>query len=100
MMVFTHYGLALSLFAILLICGKRTGQLADKILVLFLLSLALPMMADLFLYQSRGMANRSKAILTLVYEVGFNSRTTFNTFFKKSTGKTPTEFSERFSETE
>lgn len=31
-------------------------------------------------------------ILSLAYEAGFNSKATFNKFFKKSTGLTPTEF--------
>jgi AraC-like DNA-binding protein len=34
----------------------------------------------------------SKTITTLAYQVGFNSRSAFNNFFKKSTQMTPTQF--------
>ena len=36
--------------------------------------------------------NPKKNILEIAYEVGFNSKTTFNTAFKKYSGKTPSEF--------
>jgi len=36
--------------------------------------------------------NRNFTLLYLAYDCGFNSKTTFNTFFKKSTGKTPSEY--------
>jgi AraC-like DNA-binding protein len=36
--------------------------------------------------------HRDKTILELLYEVGFNSKTTFNTFFKKHTRMTPTQY--------
>lgn len=39
--------------------------------------------------------NRSFTILSVGFEAGFNSKTTFNTVFKKFTGLTPTEFRER-----
>ena len=35
---------------------------------------------------------KDKTILEILYESGFNSKTTFNTAFKKHTGFTPTEF--------
>ncbi len=37
-------------------------------------------------------ANRHLTILALAYESGFNSKTVFNTFFKKAMGKTPREY--------
>ncbi|MFH6601865.1 helix-turn-helix domain-containing protein [Maribacter algicola] len=33
-----------------------------------------------------------ETILEVMYEVGFNSKSSFNTLFKAKTGKTPTEF--------
>jgi len=34
------------------------------------------------------------SVSTICYEVGFNSKSTFNTVFKEATGKTPQEFRE------
>ena len=34
----------------------------------------------------------SKSVLAIGFECGFNSKTTFNTVFKKAVGKTPTQF--------
>lgn len=39
--------------------------------------------------------NRSYTILSVGFEAGFNSKTTFNTVFKKFTGLTPTEYREK-----
>ena len=36
--------------------------------------------------------NRNYTILSVGFEAGFNSKTTFNTVFKKFTGLTPTEY--------
>jgi AraC-like DNA-binding protein len=41
--------------------------------------------------------NRNFKILAIAYEVGFNSKATFNRVFKKFTNLTPSEFKERFS---
>lgn len=37
-------------------------------------------------------ANRKKTILEILYEVGFNTKSSFNDVFKKITGMTPSEF--------
>jgi AraC-like DNA-binding protein len=37
-------------------------------------------------------SNRNKTILEVLYEVGFNSKSVFNSSFKKQTGLTPTQF--------
>lgn len=39
--------------------------------------------------------NRNYTILSVGFEAGFNSKTTFNTVFKKFTGLTPTEFRDK-----
>ena len=39
--------------------------------------------------------NQNYTILSVGFEAGFNSKTTFNTVFKKFTGFTPTEFREK-----
>ena len=36
--------------------------------------------------------NKKKTVLEILYEAGFNSKSTFNDVFKKHTGMTPTEF--------
>lgn len=36
--------------------------------------------------------DRKKTVLEVLYEVGYNSKSTFNTHFKQSTGYTPTDF--------
>ncbi len=36
--------------------------------------------------------NRKMTVLEILYEVGFNSKSSFNTVFKKFTGKTPTQY--------
>jgi AraC-like DNA-binding protein len=38
--------------------------------------------------------NSDMSVSTICYEVGFNSKSTFNTVFKEATGKTPREFRE------
>jgi YesN/AraC family two-component response regulator len=38
---------------------------------------------------------RNNKILTVGMDAGFNSKTTFNTVFKKFTGQTPSEFKEQ-----
>jgi len=37
-------------------------------------------------------ANPDKTIMEIMHDAGFNSKASFNTFFKKSVGKTPTEY--------
>ncbi|MEM9143868.1 MAG: helix-turn-helix domain-containing protein, partial [Bacteroidota bacterium] len=40
--------------------------------------------------------NHNQTILEVLYEVGFNSKSSFNTAFKKKTGSTPSEFKSKF----
>ena len=44
--------------------------------------------------------NRNYTILSVGFEAGFNSKTTFNTVFKKFTGLTPTEYRDKQNKTE
>jgi AraC-like DNA-binding protein len=41
--------------------------------------------------------NRNYKIIAIAYEVGFNSKATFNRVFKKFTGLTPSDFKENIS---
>lgn len=40
----------------------------------------------------RSEEHKTANVLDIMYEVGFNSKATFNTFFKKQTGQTPSQF--------
>lgn len=37
-------------------------------------------------------SQKELTVLEILYQVGFNSKSSFNTSFKKYTGKTPTDF--------
>ncbi|MBL7864526.1 MAG: AraC family transcriptional regulator [Cyclobacteriaceae bacterium] len=39
--------------------------------------------------------NKNYKIISVAFDAGFNSKTTFNTVFKKFTGLTPTDFRDR-----
>lgn len=41
-------------------------------------------------------SNKRKTVLELIYEVGFNSKSSFNDVFKKETGMTPTQFKKEY----
>ena len=40
-------------------------------------------------------ADKKITVLEVLYEVGFNSKSSFNTIFKKHTGLTPSEFKKK-----
>ena len=40
-------------------------------------------------------ADKKITVLEVLYEVGFNSKSSFNTLFKKHTGLTPSEFKKK-----
>lgn len=46
----------------------------------------------------RDPVNRKMTVLEILYHVGFNSKSSFNTSFKKNTGYTPTEFRKQHQE--
>lgn len=47
---------------------------------------------EAFKQMAENQANHHLTILALAYDSGFNSKTVFNTFFKKTTGMTPREY--------
>ena len=40
----------------------------------------------------RNISDRGETILEIMYDVGFNSKSSFNTLFKQNTGLTPSDF--------
>ena len=49
--------------------------------------------AEAFLtFSLKNPLKKELTVLEILYEVGFNSKSSFNTSFKKYTGKTPTDF--------
>ena len=43
--------------------------------------------------------NQQYTLLALAYDCGFSSKSSFNRYFKRATGKTPSEFSSTLAET-
>jgi AraC-like DNA-binding protein len=41
------------------------------------------------------LADKKITVLEVLYQVGFNSKSSFNTLFKKQTGVTPSEFKKK-----
>jgi len=41
-------------------------------------------------------AHNSEKIISVLYDCGFNSKSVFNTVFKKNTGLTPSEFRRKY----
>jgi len=47
---------------------------------------------DTFMRLAKLPENANLTIMSIAYECGFNSKTVFNTYFKKETGLTPKQF--------
>jgi len=47
---------------------------------------------DAFMAKAKDTSNKHMTLLGLAFDSGFNSKTAFNTFFKKATGQTPREW--------
>ena len=54
------------------------------------------MIGDYRIEEAKGMlmeySSREKSVLEILYDVGFNTKSSFNSLFKKKTGMTPTEY--------
>ena len=83
----THLGIGKKEFYDLVSAGLPTRQLRSGRWVAYK-----HVIDDRFMDFTRDPEKKKITVLEILYEVGFNSKSSFNTTFKKFTGQTPTQF--------